>query len=205
MWRVVAHWWRMAVGLRERKKEKTRDSLARTALRLFAKRGFDHVTVEEIAAACEVSPRTFFRYFRSKEDALFADSDARRGTLLAALAAQPAEASAFDTLEGAARTTAAEYSDHGDALRARQRVLNATASLRTRAAERQQRWDSDIIDVLRASGRAAPMSELDLRLMVATTTTALRVAVDAWVAAGGTDDLITVLDAVFATLRTGFG
>jgi hypothetical protein len=48
------------------------------------------------------------------------------------------------------------------------------------------------------------MSELELRLMVATTTTALRVAVDAWVAGRGTDELTNVLDAVFATLRTGF-
>lgn len=194
----------MAVGLRERKKEKTRDTLGRTALRLFAKRGFDHVTVEEIAEACEVSPRTFFRYFRSKEDALFADSDARRCSLLDALAAQPAESSAFDTLEAAARATAGEYAGHSDALRARQRVLNATPSLRTRAAERQQRWDADVIEVLRASDRAADMSDLDLRLMVATTTTALRVAVDAWVAGRGTDDLTSVLDAVFATLRAGF-
>ena len=53
-------------GLRERKKQKTRESIQRTALRLFEKQGYEGTTIEQIAAAAEISPSTFFNYFPTK-------------------------------------------------------------------------------------------------------------------------------------------
>jgi len=60
-------------GLRERKKQKTKASIQRQALRLFKKRGYEETTIEDIAEAAEISPSTFFNYFPTKEDVVVYD------------------------------------------------------------------------------------------------------------------------------------
>jgi AcrR family transcriptional regulator len=83
-------------GLRERKKRATREAIAATARRLFAERGFDAVTVAEIAVAADVSEKTVFNHFATKEDLVFAGGDARLTQLLADIVQRPPGASVLD-------------------------------------------------------------------------------------------------------------
>jgi AcrR family transcriptional regulator len=87
-----------SVGLRERKKQRTRELIADVALQLFSERGYQATTVAEIAEAAEVSERTVFGYFATKEDILFADHLALEQGLAEALDQQSAGASVLDTL-----------------------------------------------------------------------------------------------------------
>jgi AcrR family transcriptional regulator len=90
-----------ALGLRERKKARTRAAIQRHALQLFREQGYEATTVEQIAEAAEVSPSTFFRYFRTKEDvALYDDLDP---LFIAAFEAQPAELSPAQAMRRALR------------------------------------------------------------------------------------------------------
>ena len=85
-------------GLRERKKHRTRELIASTALALFSERGYHAATVADVAAAADVSERTVFGYFATKEDLLFADHLALEQDLAQALEARSPDASALDTL-----------------------------------------------------------------------------------------------------------
>src|SRR3954454_20123439 len=76
-------------GLRERKKQQTREQIARVAMKLFAKRGFDAVTVAEVADAAGVSEKTVFNYFPAKEDLVFPDGEQRWEELLEAIRDRP--------------------------------------------------------------------------------------------------------------------
>jgi AcrR family transcriptional regulator len=85
-------------GLRERKKQRTREAISRAALELFARGGYQETTLAEIAEAAEVSTRTIFAYFPSKEDILFSDFAAMRDALAQALSERPPGQDALTTL-----------------------------------------------------------------------------------------------------------
>src|ERR1700741_561650 len=73
------------MSLRERKRVRTRQALIDAAVELFGRRGYDGTTIADIAAGADVSTRTFFSYFASKEDILFPDADARVNAALTAI------------------------------------------------------------------------------------------------------------------------
>ncbi len=85
-------------GLRERKKRQTREAIAKTALRLFAERGYDEVTVAEVAAAADVAVTTVFNYFKTKEDLFFGAFTPPTEILAARLRARPPEVSPVEVV-----------------------------------------------------------------------------------------------------------
>lgn len=101
-------------GLRARKKRATRDAIAATARRLFAARGFDTVTVAEVAAAADVSEKTVFNYFPTKEDLAFAGREEGLELLVAKITARPPGASVLDVFRTLTRTVIDDFVAPGD-------------------------------------------------------------------------------------------
>ncbi len=87
-------------GLRERHRRRTRARIAQVAMALFAERGFERVSVAEIAAAAEVSEKTVFNYFGSKVGLFFDEGDDLLAELLHAVRTRPAGASALESVGG---------------------------------------------------------------------------------------------------------
>ncbi|MFJ2262768.1 TetR family transcriptional regulator [Streptomyces sp. NPDC087844] len=102
-------------GLRERKKQRTRDALVRSALELFAAHGYERTTVDEIVEAVDVSQRTFFRYFAGKEEAAFAVQEMTESHFLDAVRQRPAHEAPLDALR---RAVMASWDTIGEAIEA---------------------------------------------------------------------------------------
>jgi AcrR family transcriptional regulator len=112
-------------GLRERKKAKTRAAIQEHALRLFREQGYAETTVQEIAAAAEVSPATFFRYFRTKEDTVVFDR--LDPVMIDLFRSQPADLTPTEALRATIRDSLAAVSEEEWQLESerQQLVLNA--------------------------------------------------------------------------------
>ena len=117
------------MGLRERKRLRTREVIARAALDLFDRQGFAETTIPQIAAAAEVSPRTVSGYFPHKEDLAFPDADEAFATLHARLTARPPEETAADALRGWITEWLERQAHSPEELRVRRRVVRASEDL----------------------------------------------------------------------------
>ncbi|MER7723560.1 TetR family transcriptional regulator [Streptomyces sp. NPDC096323] len=112
-------------GLRERKKQRTRDELIRAALGLFTTQGYEETTVDEIADAVEVSQRTFFRYFAGKESVVFAVQDMVESHFVLELRQRPAAEAPFEAMR---RAVLCAWNSIGEAIEA---VIPVELHLRT--------------------------------------------------------------------------
>jgi AcrR family transcriptional regulator len=122
------------IGLRERKKAATRAAIQRHALRLFDQQGYDATTIDQIAAAAEVSPATVFRYYATKEDLVL--SDDYDPLIAAAYERQPAELSPVAALRAAMREALAEVpTDELDAVPRRTALIMSVPQLRASALD----------------------------------------------------------------------
>jgi AcrR family transcriptional regulator len=113
-------------GLRERKKQQTREKIARVALELFAERGYEQTTLAEIADAADVSTRTIFAYFHSKEDILFCDQPAFFAQLKQMLEQRPSGVTTIDAL----RDFVSGTGPPDDSVRLRKKIVGSDEELR---------------------------------------------------------------------------
>jgi AcrR family transcriptional regulator len=152
-------------GRRERKKQRTREALVDAAFRLFQQKGFEATTVEEIADEVDVSSRTFFRYFSSKEDVVLTFQEEQFATMLEALAARPASEPVMTALRNATVSVlrACEDGDYGldperfGCLRA---MMESSPAVFGRSLEHGQKKQAEITRVIAERMGVDPATDL---------------------------------------------
>ena len=191
-----------AGGLRAAHKERTRTALVGAALRQFADRGYSAVTVEDICAEAGVSPRTFFRYFATKEHVLAAPVTAVLETLGESLAAQPDSVTAWTALRRASLDAVDRVDGQAAVfLRAGQVIRDNPAALATNA-EALMVWEQRMhTQIQRRLG--ATDDSLHPRLLLGTAMLAFRVALDRWADQKGVGPARAVLEEALDAVTPG--
>jgi AcrR family transcriptional regulator len=170
----------LSESLRERKKRATRVALRRSAVALVAERGFDAVTVEDIAAAVDVSERTFFNYFSSKEDAVVGWDPGRVAELCSGMVARPLVESPARALRQALIDDFSRYdADHREFLE-RLAVTRADPQLLAHHVARWADLERELVIALAQRRGTDPAHDRYAAVVVATTLAASRVAVMSW-------------------------
>ncbi len=190
------------LGLRERKKLKTRRAIRAAAFRLFAEQGYDATTIDQISAEADVSPSTFFRYFPTKEDLVVTDD--YDPLMEAALRARPAGEPLLDSVRAAILPALRMLmdSEHDDML-LRITLLRNNPVIRARSVTDAACTKEMLIGVLteRATG---PVDELRMRSRVAAVLAATGEAIDYWGEHEGEDDIAVLVERSLDALAAGF-
>jgi AcrR family transcriptional regulator len=187
-------------GLRERKKALTRAAIQRHALRLFHEDGYSATTMEQIAAAAEVSPSTLYRYFPTKEDLILQDD--YDPLLAAAFRAQPPELPILEAFRTAVNEALALVpdADQIDALK-RARMSYTIPEVRARALDHMF-TTADMLAELFAERLNRSPDELEVRVLAGTVIGALLAAQQRWIA-DPEADMFATLDRALQCLIDG--
>ncbi len=195
---------RPVVGLRERKKAKTRAAIRQHALRLFREQGYATTTVEQIAEAAEVSPSTFFRYFPAKEDVILQDDMDTR--MIEAFERQPAGLGPIAAVRAATREAIASFSpDEWAAFRETTELAHALPEVRARAVDEFARTIQVIAEAIAKRAGRAP-GDLAIRALAGAIIGVMMAVAMPWGGRAGErhgEDMFEQIDAALAYLEAG--
>jgi AcrR family transcriptional regulator len=190
-----------SMGLRERKKLKTREAIRHAAYLLFAEHGYEATTIEHIAEAAEVSPSTFFRYFPTKEDVVLTDE--YDDLFVERLRERPGDEHWLDSLHRVFRDLITRYFTHDrNEAMLRMRLAEDVPALRARMYE-QQLADIDKFAHVLAERTGRSASDAEVRIAVGALAGAMTEVFRDWYERGGTDDPAPMVDRVIALLGDG--
>lgn len=173
-------------GLRDRKKERVHAALAEAAMRLFEERGFDKVTVDEIAARADVSRRTFFRYFPTKEAVVFARRDEQLELFRRSLKEHP---EGFVAIREGLLALSRDYMERRAQILAEQRLIKTAPSLIMHDLEMDRAFEGVMVEHLLDRTRRTVGDRRRARFLAAAIVGAVRVCIEEWAEKDGETDL----------------
>jgi AcrR family transcriptional regulator len=184
-------------GLRARKRRETRQRIAETGLRMFIANGFDATTLDAIAEAANISRRSFFHYFQSKEAVLEGWESEADEAFRAAMVAQPPDAAPLVVVRDGMLSVISRYQT--DQAIAIDRLLRSTEALRARKTASYEHKERVVLAAL-TERWPDPAKLPSLRVTAMIGVGALRLAAEAWSAEGGTRSLADYVTDTFAVL-----
>jgi AcrR family transcriptional regulator len=191
---------------RERKKLATRAALEAAALRLFAEKGYEQTTVEEIAEAAHVAVRTFFRYFSSKQHVLFGDvAHDHVANMRAALAARPRSEEPVESVRQVLDQLEVTAPDELAQILVRMQLMERQPSLRTTYLALNDELRQVIVDFVAGRTGLSPADDPYPLLVGAAAMSSWDTALTIWTASGGTCSLADLRRAAYQALTGSLG
>jgi AcrR family transcriptional regulator len=191
------------LDLRSKSRERLRAEIAEAVFNVFAERGFDQVTATEAAEAAGISRASFFRYFESKEDAVFVAQEEMGANVATALRERPAGEDAWTALRRALDAAVATYQRSPDAALARLRLIRCTPNLRAHQLERLAQW-KEAIGAALAQRLGVAGDDIKVEALVGAALGALDAASTRWAQSDGAEDLIGLIDEAFEVIADPF-